>query len=329
MAYEITMKVTADSHVVHVSNLPVDSVDCSATSLTLMISDQDVVDSWPESDQLILFLDQNHECPHEVPIYVSKSWSKEGSSLTFKTELAKSAGVDGDIQIVVRPTYFKDLYTNSGYDGYDFDDSDEIVNRTKVYPYRFDYNIERIFDFGSSGTFLKCEPCHVKGELDLVFTAQGTILNDFQASSYIAGTITGSFRVGAGLQNKMAADTITLFRYALPAVELPGIFYLAPAFAVYGVATLDSDEEINLNLGLMSHAKDFHVTLMSLGHKKEASATLDEISRLETKTMGQSAVNVKTPVRDAHSDFGVAMSIRPQLELGYKVMGYPSSSVFN
>jgi hypothetical protein len=323
------MEVTADSHVVHVNNLPLDYVSCSRDSLTIGISDQNLLDSWPDMNQLILFLDERHDCPHETPIYVSNSWTRKESFITFETELAKSAGVDGDIKILVRPTYLADSFANSGYDGYDFDDfddSDKVVNRTKVYPYKFDYDINRIFDIGHTGTYMNCEPCHVKGEFDLVMAAQGTILNDFQVSSYIGGSITGSFKVGAGLQGRMNSDRITLFRYALPEVDLPGIFYLAPSFAVYGVATLDSDQDIELRVGLLSHAKDFHVTLMSFGHNKRAQAQLDKISFLETESFAEAAAIVKTPTDQV--DFGISMSIRPQLELGYKVMGYPSSSVF-
>lgn len=322
------VQVTADSYVVHVSNLPTDFVSCNQDSLTIGISDRNVLDSWPEMSQMILWLDDQHHCPHAAPIYFSNSWKIDGSSIKFDTVLARRAGVDAEIKIVVRPSYLEDLYANSGYDGYDFDDEsdDEIGNRTKVYPYKFNYNINRMFDIGSSGAFLNCEPCRVQGELDIVMTAQGTILNDFQLSSYISGSVTGSFKLGAGILGKTASDRITLLRYSLPEIELPGIFYLAPSFSVYGVTTLDSDQDVTVNVGMFSNAKNFHVTLMSIGHRKNSTAQLDNISDLETKPSGLSSVNIHAPF-EGNVDFGLEMSIRPQLELRYKVMGYPSSSV--
>ena len=157
-------------------------------------------------------------------------------------------------------------------------------------------------------------------------TAAGTILNDFQVASYVGGSITGSFKLGAGIQGKTSSGKTTLFRIELPEVNLPGILYLNPSFSVYGVTSVESDQEFNFNVGLLSQARDFHVTLMSFGNHKESSATLDSLSNLSQKSLGISTVTVNPPL-NGESDFGATVSIRPELELGYKIMGYPKSRV--
>ena len=110
VAYEIIVKVEAqDSHVLHVVNLPTESVDCSDGSVTVKVSNKNIFSSWPLMSQIILVLDSSHNCPHQTPIYVSTEWEEKGSLMTFNTVLAKDAGVDGKINIMVRPSYLQDL----------------------------------------------------------------------------------------------------------------------------------------------------------------------------------------------------------------------------
>ena len=324
----------------HLSNLPgIQSVSCTDDSVSASLDSLHHVLSWAQTP-ILLVVDHTFDCHDgQVAFLHASSWDVNESSkeIVFKTQPARESGIDGKIKIQLASVNLDKIIDINDFGGdlLDFGDLDEPssgqpeeppLNRTLVYPYKFNFNLNRRFSIGTTNAYVDCQPCTVKGEIDLVIVIVGSLRSDyFGMASYITGDIKGTFDLAAGLQGNTFNDKITLFQREFAPFELPGVIYIDPFMSLYAHASLTTDAELSFKSALSAEAQNFNVKIVSIGDQIPITSVRD-VDALTFEPTKATDMTMAPPTTGA-VDVETRLSLLPELEVKYKMMGYPKQQV--
>lgn len=319
--------------------------------MTLTLASLEKIQDWDQVPT-ILVVDHTANCfGNEMQFLLANEWTldERKRQVVFSVTDAREANVDASLKVQVYP-----VDTSKGSsDGIDINqfggdevfpwwsDEDESgadekpsvtpaegeigamgFNRTIVYPYKFDQDLTGQYYIGTSGAFLDCQSCSVRGELDLVVEIRGSLRigGTFKLSVYVTGSVAGAFKLSGGLKGHTSDGRMTLFYRDFFPYDIPGLFEMDPSFQIYAYASVSTDEALTFNTSIVAQAKNFQVQLIKVGHDSiTGSSKVEQIQDLSITTEGPTVVSLDSG--RASIDLKTRMAIVPELDITYKVMG--------
>ena len=160
--------------------------------------------------------------------------------------------------------------------------------------------------------------------------------------AFVSGNMLGSLNLGGGLKQKASGVQTVLYQKEFPGFELPGMIEANPVFSIYSVSSVSSNEQVSFNSNIVSTAKDFHISLLSIGgHEKSnlLSSNQFELSsgpNSQRKQMPLDRFSLSTMdkvggfMKRSWSGVNIVnseLSIVADFQVKYKIMGSPKSEL--